>query len=292
MSENKQTATLSFSKDKYGDYCLQIRERTIINYTINENGIYQRICCNLDDDSFEVLEKEPGEEIWHGSNKENIIDMDIIDLNERGVRWEGTSRNGQPFGMGCIFDENNNLIYKGYCIKDKKVCWGECFYSDTQTLEYVGNFFDNSHHGYGIMYDKKGNVIFDGYWINDVADYEKSIQIDPSINSTKQIHSLVEEVKISSNSLNNEEFIAFNAFPFLQYLEINDSCCKNAKLFSISNCDKLSKITIRSWCFTKSYVQCKIMKCLSLSYIQIGYHSFYRCKLVDFESKIDSNYKQ
>ena len=52
MSENKQTATLSFSKDKYGDYCLQIRERTIINSTINENGIVEIYAIFTDIDEY------------------------------------------------------------------------------------------------------------------------------------------------------------------------------------------------------------------------------------------------
>ena len=90
---------------------------------------------------------------------------DIIDLSENGERWEGDSLKGQPFGYGCIYDENNQLIYSGFIFEGMKVCYGKNFYGDCGFEEYVGCFYKNMRHGYGKLSDKKKEVIYEGEWV-------------------------------------------------------------------------------------------------------------------------------
>ena len=65
------------------------------------------------------------------SVKSELVEMDssgmrenvIIDLNFGGRRWEGGELNGKPFGFGCEYSENDNLVYEGFVFEGKKVCW-------------------------------------------------------------------------------------------------------------------------------------------------------------------------
>ena len=61
--------------------------------------------------------------------------------------------NGFPFGYGNVYNEDNNLIYSGVVFKGKKVCFGEEFYPDTETVEYRGVFVNDLRHGKGCIYD-------------------------------------------------------------------------------------------------------------------------------------------
>ena len=42
-----------------------------------------------------------------------LIKGDTIDMKENGCRWEGDSLQHKPFGYGCIYNSENQIIYKG-----------------------------------------------------------------------------------------------------------------------------------------------------------------------------------
>ena len=47
----------------------------------------------------------------------------------------------------------------------KKVCYGEEYYPESNTIEYCGNFVNGLRHGWGCTYDKEGNLLYEGYWV-------------------------------------------------------------------------------------------------------------------------------
>ena len=51
---------------------------------------------------------------WIEMNLNNLKRGIVIDLNEKGDRWEGDSLEGIPFGYGCVYNSENQLIYKGF----------------------------------------------------------------------------------------------------------------------------------------------------------------------------------
>ena len=93
---------------------------------------------------------------------EGLINSIIIDLNENGVRWEGSVLDGIPFGYGEIYNEDNNKIYKGFMFEGMKVCYGSEFYGDVEIVEYEGDYYKNMRYGYGRLYDKKNELIYEG----------------------------------------------------------------------------------------------------------------------------------
>ena len=38
-----------------------------------------------------------------------------------GERWEGNSLNGLPFGYGCVYNSENQLIYEGFMFNGMKM---------------------------------------------------------------------------------------------------------------------------------------------------------------------------
>ena len=46
---------------------------------------------------------------------------DIIDTSFSGERWEDNSLNGLPFGYGCVYHSENQLIYKVFMFTGMKV---------------------------------------------------------------------------------------------------------------------------------------------------------------------------
>ena len=77
--------------------------------------------------------------------KENVI----IDLNEEGRRWEGGELNGKPFGFGCEYSEEGNLVYEGFVFEGKKVCFGKEWNDDgnNNCLMYEGGYCNDERCG-------------------------------------------------------------------------------------------------------------------------------------------------
>ena len=140
-----------------------------------------------------------------------------IDLSEDGSRWEGDSLNGDPYGYGCIYNSENELIYSGFVYDGMKVCYGNVFYAFVGIIEYSGNFYNNIRCGYGKLYDKKNTLVYEGEWYNDNPIELSSLKI--------------EELK--------ENVIHFG----LEELEINIDCTCDSDYFSFFGLTNLKKIT-------------------------------------------------
>ena len=84
---------------------------------------------------------------WNELDLTDLRRGDTIDLNENGERWEGDSLKDIPFGYGCIYNSENQIIYKGFIFEEKKVCYGSEFFGDVGIVEYDGNYNRNNRNG-------------------------------------------------------------------------------------------------------------------------------------------------
>ena len=55
----------------------------------------------------------------------------IHHLNNKGMKWEGMCIYGKPVGFGMLYDENNQIIYKGYVNGLIKIFSGTVYNPDT-----------------------------------------------------------------------------------------------------------------------------------------------------------------
>ena len=73
------------------------------------------------------------------SNEEDLSGIQhgqVLDMKEKGERWEGDVLNNQPYGWGVLYDSENRKMYEGFRIRGVNVCYGTRYYSDIQKVEY------------------------------------------------------------------------------------------------------------------------------------------------------------
>ena len=120
------------------------------------------VLCNKEDKSMRV---------WRGDCLESCREIScddvqhsmIIDLDRDGSRWEGDAWNYKPFGYGCLYNKNGNLVYEGFYWENKYTCVGKSYYAN-ENPEYEGSFVSGNRAGQGICYDLSGQVDYQGLW--------------------------------------------------------------------------------------------------------------------------------
>ena len=84
-------------------------------YTQSEllpDGIIREIICDKEDKWMKVKERKEESEEWNEIDLYGLQRGITLDLNEKGDRWEGDALNGSPFGYGCEYNSENQLIDK------------------------------------------------------------------------------------------------------------------------------------------------------------------------------------
>ena len=105
-----------------------------------ENRFVRLIECDKEEKSMMVMEKRENDKEWTEINMDEYKQGIVIDLSDKGDRWEGDSLNNSPFGYGCIYNFENQLVYKGFICKGMKVCFGIDFYGESGIVEYEGEY--------------------------------------------------------------------------------------------------------------------------------------------------------
>ena len=217
-----------------------------------------------------------------------LIEMDssgmkeneIIDLNEEGRRWEGGELNGKPFGFGCEYSEEGNLVYEGFVFEGKKVCFGKEWNDDgnNNCLMYEGGYYNDKRCGNGISYDLNGNVDFDGEWMNNHGMTEN----ENDLMNNLIVPMSVEEFVIDDEMFNDENITSLHFFPLLvrlKRIEIGNECFKHIREFVIDGLERLESVKIGGDCFRISENErnngiCRITNCPNLRQLEIGNGSF------------------
>lgn len=241
------------------------------------DGVLVTVKCNL---------KEKKMDVQDLTNKCEIMKGTIIDLDDNGRRWEGDAFNGNPFGYGCYYNANNQIVYSGFTYEGNYVCYGEEYYSDTNTIEYHGTYMNGMRHGYGSLYDMKGKLIYEGIWSfgrNDAF----ALRIEDKCQNDTMIHNLISELIIGHKCFHDLEELRIVNYYNLKRIKIGDDCFKKVVLFELSECNELEKLEIGANCFDdwSNYSDGSIMNinksgrlrihdCSKLSLIDIGDSSF------------------
>ena len=234
-----------------GQYSLSIDHSRISHFEILHNNQHRLIECDIEEKWMKVKEKNTSLSDWNEINLNELKKDDIVDLSDRGDRWEGTSVQGNPFGYGCIYDDENRLIYNGFIYKGMKVCFGCVFYGDTSTIEYCGCFYKNQRHGYGKLCDKIGNVVYKGDWFKDKPIILSTLTIDKELNES-DIQFDIEVLIITNECKSDLECFKLLRFNHLKRIEIGDESFDKVRMFEINTCPKLEECIIKDWSFCNS----------------------------------------
>ena len=256
-------------------YCLKNENDEFNHYELiiadNSDGHKKMTVLTADGIESELIELDSSR------MKEN----EIIDLNEEGRRWEGGELNGKPFGFGCEYSEDGNLIYEGFVFEGKKVCFGKEWNDNENNncLVYEGGYCHDERWGEGISYDLNGNVDFEGEWMNNHILTEK--EIDKLLNDLI-VPMTIEKFVIGNEMFNDENITTLYFSPLLvrlKRIEIGNECFKNVREFVIDGLESLESVKIGRDCFRISYDErndgiCRITNCPNLRQLEIGDHSF------------------
>ena len=213
------------------------------------------------------------------NDKWEVISSEIhcIDLNANGRRWEGSVRNGKPFGYGILFNEEGKKEYEGFMMNGLKSCYGKEYYKDIEKVKYDGCFFEDKRFGCGIVYDRNGDIKVDDMWKND-----HSYLIDD--NNT--IDSLGSEAIILPNTHSEVNFFIIPSwFYYLTTIGISCKSLVNVHHFQLDGLSSLERVAIGEDALThpgyvyspgnNSVYGCfRIINCPKLEAIRIGQHSF------------------
>ena len=221
-----------------------------------------------------IADMNSKEMIVYTNNEQSDISYtkEMIDLDTNGRRWEGSVRNRIPYGYGVVYDEEGRKEYEGFLLDGMKICYGIEYYSDIERVEYEGCYCSNNRVGKGILYDRNGEVDYDGIWKNDTP---YSLSFDGNT-----IDDRTESIDIPSNSFNeSKSFILRSFIHSLKRMVIGDGCFGSVRLFDLDGLIELENVVIGEMSFKTARVDDismsgRIVNCLKLKSIQIGYYSF------------------
>ena len=205
-----------------GNQFLYTHNSIYIQSEILDNNTIRVIECGIEEKWMKVREKRENEMDWIEMEDKDVKKEDVIDLNENGVRWEGDSLNGNCYGYGCIYNEENQVIFSGFVFEGKKVCYGKDIYGDIGIVEYEGGYYNGMRFGNGKLYDKKNALVYEGEWYNNKSLERRSVNIDRELKE-EDIHFGVEEIEIGEDCLDNIECFKLIGFDHLKKLHIKEN---------------------------------------------------------------------
>ena len=204
--------------------------------------------------------KREGNSIVVDVNKKELLEVEGVDLNElqhneivdlsvEGDRWEGDVLNGKPYGWGVLFDKEGSMMYEGFRIDRKNVCYGRKYYSDISRLEYEGEWCDGMRWGRGVLFDRNGGVVYDGEWLNDDR-LEKRIEVT---SASVLLHNHIEELCVSDECCNEEGLkeLDLSGFVSLRELKVGNNCFDSVEEVRLIGLSEFESVVIGESSFTK-----------------------------------------
>lgn len=301
--ERYQTRLVNFKKEGMGRALYDGEHRNEVLVTSWKNGmkngdgfIYDRITKRVIR-RMQFKDNEPiDESIMSSANAvPGIVD------GEDGSHWEGETVDGEPCGEGCIYDADNNLIYKGTFIRGGREGYGVSYYPNVLplTVSYDGLWCRDVRHGEGKTYNRRGELEVAGLYLED-----ELISTDVFISRFEHIDllsTLTETITIADNSLN--EIVSMDLYECrrLRSLVIGDNCCQNVKSFGLRYLRDLITVKIGKYSFTNLHAPvippriselierenryCEIINCPRLESISIDVGSFFEFSEVRMECR-------
>ena len=215
---------------------------------------------------------------------------EILDLSVEGDRWEGDVLDGKPYGWGVLFDKEGSMVYEGFRIDEKNVCYGRKYYSDISRLEYEGEWCDGVRWGRGAQYDRNGVVVYDGKWLNG-ARLEKRIEVT---SASVLLHNHVEELRVSNGCCNEEGLkeLDFRGFVNLRKWSVGNKCFDSVEEVKLMGLSELESVEIGMNSFTKykngfgdnPNRHFYLKNCPKLKSLMVGRYSFSDYTVIEIEN--------
>ena len=210
------------------------------------------------------------------------LPLDTIDFDEHGSRWEGRCLDGVPFGFGCMYDENGDRTYSGFCFNGEFSCYGSFLFLGMDVDEYTGMLYKGKRCGHGTLYDREHNIVFSGEWLDGKCACTHSFTPTNSL-SLVGVNSLLTVLEVGNNACNSLSALWVNELNRLQRITIGSDCFANVEVFQIS-LPLLESLTIKNRSFStvkqgterrrSTSRRFSVASCPKLASIHIGSFSF------------------
>ena len=279
LNDNKNCMlNLNVDKGEMKGVCKRGEE--VIEVKENENEV-ELMIVNVLNHSMIVLKGLKGEEL-NEMDLSELVENEIVDLNDDGMRWEGEVLKGDLFGYGCLYDEENELEYEGWMIEGKKRCYGIEYWNDIGLKKYCGCYYDGLKNGYGLLYDRNGMIEYEGLFKDDVViDVNDDMRMKWIDDCELIVTSCIESLIIDDHFNPDISSLILNySLISLKRIDIGKGCFKNVSRFVIDGLNELESLIIKQNSFfldekTREGSKCVIMNCDQLKQINIGEGSFY-----------------
>ena len=199
----------------------------------------------------------------------------VLDMKEKGERWEGDVLNDQPYGWGVLFDSENRMVYEGFRIGEVNVCYGRSYYPDNQKVEYEGEWCEGNRMGAGVLYDRSEVVIHEGEWVNNRPLLTRVEMTDKN----PVLHNRIEELIVKNKSCNGKEWksLDLSLLSKLRKLRIGDECFNEVERVKLNGLNELESVVVGKESFTfqsETKTSFEMKDCKKLKELIIGERSF------------------
>ena len=166
----------------------------------------------------------------------------VLDMKEKGERWEGDVLNDQPYGWGVLYDSENRMVYEGFRIGEVNVCYGRSYYLENGKIEYEGEWCEGNRMGAGVLYDRDEVVIHEGEWVNNRPLLTRVELTDKN----PVLHSRVEELIVKDKSCNGKEWksLDLSLLSKLKKLTVGDECFNEVETVKLNGLKELESVVV------------------------------------------------
>ena len=199
----------------------------------------------------------------------------VLDMKEKGERWEGDVLNDQPYGWGVLYDSENRMVYEGFRIGEVNVCYGRSYYLENGKIEYEGEWCEGNRMGAGVLYDRDEVVIHDGEWVNNRPLLTRVELTDKN----PVLHNHIEELIVKNNSCNGKEWksLDLSLLSKLRKLIVGDECFDKVERVKLNGLNELESVVVGKESFTfqsDTTTSFELKDCEKLKELIIGEESF------------------
>lgn len=207
------------------------------------------IFADVDDPSKFSVQCKVDEQVYSVGNIGSLCQtvFGILDLDRTGRRWEGQLYCGMPWGWGEQYDSDGHLIYHGFMIGERRVCFGTIYYADIEKVCYHGMLYNGIKHGIGTLYNRLGGVEYAGEWIED---HRATTHLYISYHSA--IHGLHSQLRVitllaKQGFPEGVDWITLKHFSRLERIELGQGCLQGIRGVEFEDMKSLRTICIRSY---------------------------------------------
>lgn len=160
------------------DHGLFMRGHTYLQMNKRGEDVYQFIFVNRESKEMKVWSASPINNQIKEENLRRRKENGVVDLGNTGCYWEGEvlymdDHRCIPYGYGKEYNEENNVVYEGFIVEGKRVCYGKEYHgirknkNGKNELVYEGGYVNGNRYGVGSSYELNGKMEYEGDWVDN-----------------------------------------------------------------------------------------------------------------------------